>query len=227
MLGRGKCRGPTSSKKKRSICAQEYSAPQYTQDQTVLAIDRDRPHCHSSCHSHLSHCPFPDHSSHPFVIFPQAFTNIIFYLAETRWRLMNQYQWKIMSMKLPVAIVVKGELQLTGYCSYEGLPPNFSLGYNMLAGAFAGIMVSLHILVLHSAALLRANRFQEHTAMYPVDLLKVCNASPEKNSALTDRRLVCKSSTLLLVRFTPGFRMQCQLSPEWKAYGPCGKEFQA
>ena len=25
--------------------------------------------------------------------------------------------------------------------SYEGLPPNFTLGYNMLAGAFAGIAV--------------------------------------------------------------------------------------
>ncbi|KAF1984151.1 mitochondrial carrier [Aulographum hederae CBS 113979] len=35
---------------------------------------------------------------------------------------------------------------------YEGLPPNFSLGANMLAGAFAGIA--------------------EHSVMYPIDLLK-------------------------------------------------------
>lgn len=27
------------------------------------------------------------------------------------------------------------------YCSYEGLPPNFSLVQNMAAGAFAGIAV--------------------------------------------------------------------------------------
>jgi len=38
--------------------------------------------------------------------------------------------------------------------SYEGLPPNFSLGANMVAGAFAGIA--------------------EHSVMYPIDLLKVC-----------------------------------------------------
>ncbi|KAJ8107149.1 hypothetical protein OPT61_g9065 [Boeremia exigua] len=36
---------------------------------------------------------------------------------------------------------------------YEALPPNFSLGANMLAGAFAGIA--------------------EHSVMYPVDMLKV------------------------------------------------------
>ncbi|UPX19162.1 Fe(2+) transporter, variant 2 [Ascochyta rabiei] len=36
--------------------------------------------------------------------------------------------------------------------SYEALPPNFSLGANMLAGAFAGIA--------------------EHSVMYPVDMLK-------------------------------------------------------
>ncbi|KZF21872.1 mitochondrial RNA splicing protein [Xylona heveae TC161] len=45
---------------------------------------------------------------------------------------------------------------------YEGLPPNFSLGANMIAGAFAGIM--------------------EHSVMYPIDLLKtrmqVVNPSP-------------------------------------------------
>ncbi|MCJ1307777.1 Fe(2+) transporter [Agyrium rufum] len=45
---------------------------------------------------------------------------------------------------------------------YEALPPNFSLGNNMLAGAFAGIA--------------------EHTVMYPIDLLKtrmqVINPSP-------------------------------------------------
>ncbi|KAF2399825.1 mitoferrin-1 [Trichodelitschia bisporula] len=48
-----------------------------------------------------------------------------------------------------------------GY-DYESLPPNFSLGANMLAGAFAGIA--------------------EHSVMYPVDLLKtrmqVVNSSP-------------------------------------------------
>jgi len=26
-------------------------------------------------------------------------------------------------------------------CSYEALPPNYGLGHNMLAGAFAGIAV--------------------------------------------------------------------------------------
>jgi hypothetical protein len=31
---------------------------------------------------------------------------------------------------------------LTGGDSYEGLPPNFSLLQNMVAGAFAGIAVS-------------------------------------------------------------------------------------
>lgn len=31
---------------------------------------------------------------------------------------------------------------LTSPCSYEGLPPNFSLLQNMTAGAFAGIAVS-------------------------------------------------------------------------------------
>jgi solute carrier family 25 (mitochondrial iron transporter), member 28/37 len=36
--------------------------------------------------------------------------------------------------------------------SYEALPPNYGLGHNMLAGAFAGIA--------------------EHSVMYPVDLLK-------------------------------------------------------
>ncbi|KAF1977140.1 asparaginyl-tRNA synthetase [Bimuria novae-zelandiae CBS 107.79] len=45
---------------------------------------------------------------------------------------------------------------------YESLPPNFSLGANMLAGAFAGIA--------------------EHSVMYPIDLLKtrmqVVNPSP-------------------------------------------------
>ena len=154
--------------------------------QSVKAIDRDRPHCHSSCHSHLSLCLFPDHSSHPVVIFPQAFTNIIFYLAETRWRLMTQYQWKSMSMKLPSAIVVKGELQLTGCCSYEGLPPNFSLGYNMLAGAFAGIMVSLHILAFHSVALLRADRFCRNTP--PCILLTYSRyAMPHSRKICADR----------------------------------------
>lgn len=46
---------------------------------------------------------------------------------------------------------------------YEGLPPNFSLGANMAAGAFAGIA--------------------EHSVMYPIDLLKtrmqVVNPSPQ------------------------------------------------
>ncbi|RMZ91809.1 hypothetical protein DV736_g980, partial [Chaetothyriales sp. CBS 134916] len=37
---------------------------------------------------------------------------------------------------------------------YEALPPNYGLGHNMMAGAFAGIAV------------------QEHTVMYPVDLMK-------------------------------------------------------
>jgi solute carrier family 25 iron transporter 28/37 len=36
--------------------------------------------------------------------------------------------------------------------SYEALPPNYGLGHNMVAGAFAGIA--------------------EHSVMYPVDLLK-------------------------------------------------------
>ncbi|MCJ1403391.1 Fe(2+) transporter [Xylographa trunciseda] len=54
---------------------------------------------------------------------------------------------------------------------YEGLPPNFTLGYNMLAGAFAGIAVGD-----------TQRKGIEHTVMYPVDLLKtrlqVINPSP-------------------------------------------------
>ncbi|KAF2859576.1 mitochondrial carrier [Piedraia hortae CBS 480.64] len=42
--------------------------------------------------------------------------------------------------------------KLTTVCSYESLPPNFSLAANMAAGAFAGIA--------------------EHAVMYPVDVLK-------------------------------------------------------
>ncbi len=34
-----------------------------------------------------------------------------------------------------------GEAKADGVCSYESLPPNFSLAANMVAGAFAGIAV--------------------------------------------------------------------------------------
>ena len=54
--------------------------------------------------------------------------------------------------------------------SYEALPANFSLWDNMMAGAFAGIAV-------HSSTDLRLNNRlmlgQEHSVMYPIDLLKV------------------------------------------------------
>ena len=58
------------------------------------------------------------------------------------------------------------------YSSYESLPPNFSLTDNMLAGAFAGIAVCIlqtYVQLKSSELILR----QEHSVMYPVDLLKV------------------------------------------------------
>ena len=54
--------------------------------------------------------------------------------------------------------------------SYESLPPNYSIGANMMAGAFAGIAVSL----LHSLERLwELIQRKEHSVMYPFDLLKV------------------------------------------------------
>jgi hypothetical protein len=57
--------------------------------------------------------------------------------------------------------------------SYEALPPNFTLLENCLAGAFAGIMVSpppRHERYENNTKLML---LQEHSVMYPVDLLKV------------------------------------------------------
>jgi solute carrier family 25 iron transporter 28/37 len=56
--------------------------------------------------------------------------------------------------------------------SYESLPPNFSLGANMAAGAFAGIAVRLGA-NMHEAPIQPVNTSQEHSVMYPIDLLKV------------------------------------------------------
>lgn len=56
------------------------------------------------------------------------------------------------------------------HLSYETLPSHFSLADNMLAGAFAGIAVRLRVCFL---ANLKLSYVQEHTVMYPVDLLKV------------------------------------------------------
>lgn len=55
--------------------------------------------------------------------------------------------------------------------SYESLPPNFSLAANMAAGAFAGIAVWLTRCDDSEMMLIRR---QEHSVMYPIDLLKVC-----------------------------------------------------
>jgi solute carrier family 25 (mitochondrial iron transporter), member 28/37 len=53
---------------------------------------------------------------------------------------------------------------------YEALPPNFSLAANMVAGAFAGIAVCARSAPARPSD---ANVEQEHSVMYPIDLLKV------------------------------------------------------
>lgn len=53
--------------------------------------------------------------------------------------------------------------------SYEALPANYGLGHNMMAGAFAGIAVCAAL----TRALMGLTTWQEHTVMYPVDLMKV------------------------------------------------------
>ena len=77
---------------------------------------------------------------------------------------------------------------------YEGLPPNFTLRDNMLAGAFAGIAVSTcSTPVICSQEI--ADSLQEHTVMYPIDLLKV--REPPIDPGLKPAnayRPVCKSS---------------------------------
>lgn len=63
-------------------------------------------------------------------------------------------------------------LSLIVCCSYEALPPNFSLWENMIAGGFAGVAVSPP----KGAGLpkgTRGSQVQEHSVMYPVDMLKV------------------------------------------------------
>jgi hypothetical protein len=90
----------------------------------------------------------------------------------------------------------------TGLLRYEGLPPNFSLGQNMLAGAFAGIAVSFSP---SASSFMRRSEedrvltvHQEHTVMYPIDAIKVSSIfSAWRRAAIANsHRLECRSSTL-------------------------------
>jgi hypothetical protein len=52
------------------------------------------------------------------------------------------------SQEKNTSMQIIGDLGISGteadfYDSYEGLPPDYTLGHNMLAGAFAGIAVRL------------------------------------------------------------------------------------
>ena len=65
------------------------------------------------------------------------------------WLLTTQYRSKSTSELLPTYLVLlwrtpdqpKEGLIVDGHSRYEGLPPNYSLSHNMMAGAFAGIAV--------------------------------------------------------------------------------------
>ena len=62
---------------------------------------------------------------------------------------------------------------LSLYCSYEALPPNFTAFENMLAGGFAGVAVNLPPRRRVPNSHTELMRHQEHSVMYPVDMLKV------------------------------------------------------
>ena len=80
------------------------------------------------------------------------------------------------------------------YLSYESLPPNFSVASNMLAGGFAGIAVSCFLASGASDSVSRLISFQEHSVMYPFDLLKVQSPRNRREGrALTICRLGYKS----------------------------------
>ncbi len=74
--------------------------------------------------------------------------------------------------------------------SYEGLPPDYTLGHNMLAGAFAGIAV--RFFAHDHKCISRLISVQEHSVMYPVDLLKVRAAMELRWSWAEDADAECR-----------------------------------